>query len=34
MDNLNFLQQLAEFPFKEKGKADVASPLLLWAYDL
>ena len=34
MDNLNFPQQLAEFPFEEKAKADVASPLLLWAYDL
>ena len=34
MDNLNFLQRLAEIPFEEKAKTDVASPLLFWAYDL
>jgi len=34
MDNLNFPQQLAEFPFEGKAKADIAPPLLLWAYDL
>ena len=34
MDNLNSPQRLAEFPFEEKAKTDVASPLLFWAYDL